>query len=140
MNTLSDLLAQAQPREEEKRFVDKSMQLSGLIYEAMQRQGLTQRALAEQLGKKESEVSKWLNGLHNFTLKTLTKLETVLGEDLVLQFRDSLPTATALPRTNRTARLADEWTEAPFRDVAVNKNKRAASPAIESVLFSLRAA
>lgn len=94
MNTLADLLAKTPAREDEKRFVDKSLQLAGLIARAMQRQGLTQKALADKLGKQESEVSRWLTGLHNFTLKTLTRLEAVLGEDLVLTFRDQ-----AMPKT-----------------------------------------
>lgn len=93
MNTLADLLAKAPAREDEKRFVDKSLQLAGLIAEAMQRQGLSQKALADRLGKQESEVSRWLTGLHNFTLKTLTRLEAALEEDLVLTFRDqAVPT------------------------------------------------
>jgi transcriptional regulator with XRE-family HTH domain len=97
MNTLADLLAKAPALEDEKRFVDKSLQLAGLITGAMQRQGLTQKALADMLGKQESEVSRWLTGLHNFTLKTLTRLEAVLGEDLVLTFRDqTTPKAAAV--------------------------------------------
>lgn len=97
MNTLADLLAKAPAREDEKRFVDKSLQLASLIAGAMQRQGLSQKALADMLGKQESEVSRWLTGLHNFTLKTLTRLEAVLGEDLVLTFRDqAVPQATVV--------------------------------------------
>ncbi|WP_254846575.1 multiprotein-bridging factor 1 family protein [Hymenobacter sp. CRA2] len=110
MNTLADLLAQTPPSEEDKRFVDKSMQLSGLIAAAMRRKGLTQKALADQLGKKESEVSRWLSGLHNFTLKSLTRLEAVLGEDLVLTFRDQVATATlTAPAKVQWAEAADTW-------------------------------
>ncbi|GAB3829163.1 helix-turn-helix domain-containing protein [Hymenobacter jeollabukensis] len=106
MNTLTDLLTQLSPREEEKRFVDKSMQLSGLIAAAMKRKGLTQKALADRLGKKESEISRWLSGLHNFTLKSLTRLEAVLEEDLILTFRDQAATAA------RTAPAKVQWAEA----------------------------
>ncbi|WP_234988689.1 helix-turn-helix domain-containing protein [Hymenobacter daecheongensis] len=110
MNTLADLLAQTAPREEEKRFVDKSMQLSGLISAAMQRQRLTQKALADLLGKKESEVSRWLSGLHNFTLKTLTRLEAVLGEDLVLAFRDQAAApAVIAPAKAQWAESGNDW-------------------------------
>lgn len=110
MNTLADLLAQTPLREEEKRFVDKSLQLSGLIEAAMQRQGLTQKALADLLGKQESEVSRWLSGLHNFTLKTLTRLEAVLGEDLVLTFRDQIATPAAIaPSKAQWAESSNEW-------------------------------
>lgn len=109
MNTLADLLAQIPPREEEKRFVDKSLQLSSLIASAMQRQGLTQKALADLLGKKESEVSRWLSGLHNFTLKTITRLEAVLGEDLVLTFRDQVSEPMQKPAKAQWAESGNDW-------------------------------
>lgn len=35
------------------------------------------------MNKSESEVSKWLNGVQNFTLKTLTKLEAALNNDIL---------------------------------------------------------
>ena len=44
---------------------------------------MTQRVLAQRLGKKESEISKWLTGRHNFTTKTLAHIALVLGEDVV---------------------------------------------------------
>lgn len=143
MNTLADLLTQAQPREEEKRFVDKSMQLSDLIWSAMQRKNLTQCALAELMGKKESEVSRWLSGLHNFTLKTLTRIEAVLEEDLVLVFRDSQQPAAALKseRPPKVVDMADRWAPAPFQTVTVNRHKSAdATMAANLPEFSLSAA
>ncbi len=44
--------------------------------------GYTQKDLAEKLNKKPSEISKWLKGEHNFTLRSLAKLEAELGEPL----------------------------------------------------------
>jgi transcriptional regulator with XRE-family HTH domain len=35
------------------------------------------------MGKKPSEISKWLNGEHNFTLRSLAKLEAELGEPII---------------------------------------------------------
>lgn len=120
MSMLADYLTQLPATEADKRFVDKSMQLSGLIAAAMQRQGLTQRALAEQLGKKESEVSRWLSGLHNFTLKTITRLEAVLGEDLVLAFRDRKPPVARSQQAGcRSVVASSRWTEASFRETSV---------------------
>ena len=43
---------------------------------------MSQRDLAQRLGKSEAEVSRMLSGLHNLTLKTLTRLEVALGEDI----------------------------------------------------------
>jgi hypothetical protein len=35
------------------------------------------------MGKKEPEISKWINGVQNFTLKTLSKLEAALGQEII---------------------------------------------------------
>jgi transcriptional regulator with XRE-family HTH domain len=35
------------------------------------------------MGKSESEISKWLTGLHNLELRTIYKIEAVLGEDII---------------------------------------------------------
>ncbi len=45
--------------------------------------GMTQRDLARNTGKTEAEVSRWLGGTHNFTLKTLALISVSLGEDLI---------------------------------------------------------
>ena len=45
--------------------------------------GMSQRDLAKNTGKTEAEVSRWLGGTHNFTLRTLSKISVVLGEDLI---------------------------------------------------------
>ena len=114
------------------------MQLSGLVCEAMQRKGLTQRALAELLGKKESEISRWLSGLHNFTLKTITRLEAVLEEDLVLAFRDQQPSTAVLTKLAgcRSAVTTNRWTEASFRETSdhLTRTARQASTAPQAAL------
>ena len=50
----------------------------------LRKKGMTQRSLAERLGKKESEVSKWLTGRHNFTINTLAHIALALGEEIVI--------------------------------------------------------
>ena len=45
--------------------------------------GLKAADLARMLKKTPSEISKWLTGTHTFTTKTITKIETVLGEDII---------------------------------------------------------
>ena len=44
---------------------------------------MEQKDLAKALGKNESEISKWLSGSHNFTLKTIARIEDVLGDKLL---------------------------------------------------------
>lgn len=53
------------------------------IHELMQEKGYSQKQLAEKMGKKPSEISKWLNGNHNLTLRSLAKLEAELGEAII---------------------------------------------------------
>jgi transcriptional regulator with XRE-family HTH domain len=67
-----------------KRMVERSMATAKEINKILERQGRTQKDLADLLGKKESEISKWMRGTHNFTYKTICKIEIVLGEQIIL--------------------------------------------------------
>lgn len=49
----------------------------------LQKRGMTQRDLARKTGKTEAEVSRWLGGTHNFTLKTLALISVALDEDVI---------------------------------------------------------
>ncbi|MDH5825820.1 helix-turn-helix domain-containing protein [Sphingobacterium faecium] len=53
------------------------------IGQALNEQNLTKSDLAQKLDKRPSEISKWLNGDHNFTLKSLCKLQVELGVTLI---------------------------------------------------------
>lgn len=67
-----------------KLAVARSMATAKLISKILEKQGKTQKDLAVLMGKKESEVSKWLRGTHNFTYRTISKIEIALGEQLIL--------------------------------------------------------
>ncbi|MBR5184273.1 MAG: helix-turn-helix transcriptional regulator, partial [Bacteroidales bacterium] len=45
--------------------------------------GLTQKQFAKMVGKTEPEVCRWLSGRHNFTIRTLAKISTALGTDII---------------------------------------------------------
>ncbi|HEY0608919.1 MAG TPA: helix-turn-helix transcriptional regulator [Chitinophaga sp.] len=49
----------------------------------LQRKGMCQRDLAQLLGKRESEISKWMRGTHNFTLSTIAGIQEALGEKIL---------------------------------------------------------
>ena len=66
-----------------KSFVRISMDIATQINFYLNQKNLTQRDLAEKLGKKESEISKWLSGNHNFTIKTLANIEEAIGEEII---------------------------------------------------------
>ncbi len=70
--------------EHTKIFVEKYADLVVRIHEILEQKGISQNGLAENLGKKPSEISKWLNGDHNFTLRSIAKLEAELGEALLI--------------------------------------------------------
>ncbi|WP_063769051.1 helix-turn-helix transcriptional regulator [Flammeovirga sp. OC4] len=70
------------PKENEI-FVELSLGLINLIHEVLEKKGWTQKDLAKALGKRESEVSKWLTGSHNFTFRSISKLMAALDEKLL---------------------------------------------------------
>lgn len=64
-------------------FIDNSYDLSTRIQYLMDVKGFDQKELAKKLNKNESEISKWMSGSHNYTIKTLAKIEDVLGNKLL---------------------------------------------------------
>lgn len=68
--------------EEVRIFVRKHSDIVVRVHQLIREKGWTQQKLAEKLEKTPSEVSKWLNGEHNFTLRSIAKLEAELGADI----------------------------------------------------------
>lgn len=64
-------------------FVNKSFDIVDRIHEILEAKGLEQKDLSKLLGKNESEISKWMTGTHNFTIKTITKIENVLDASIL---------------------------------------------------------
>jgi transcriptional regulator with XRE-family HTH domain len=60
-----------------------SFSIAERISEILKDKGLTQKEFASLLGKRESEVSKWLTGRHNFTIQTIARIEYVLGRKVI---------------------------------------------------------
>ena len=73
---------------ENQIFIKYSMALASQITKHLRDINKNQKFLADKLEKSESEISKWLNGTHNFTLRTLAKIESVLGKELFITFQD----------------------------------------------------
>ena len=69
---------------ETKIFVDLYADLVVRINQLIKEKGYgSQKVLAAKMGKRPSEISKWLSGDHNFTLKSIAKLTAELGEPLI---------------------------------------------------------
>ena len=66
-----------------RREVDLEFAISNRIYELMTKRGLSKVEFAQALGKRPSEVTKWLSGQHNFTLRTISLLSAFFGEELI---------------------------------------------------------
>jgi ribosome-binding protein aMBF1 (putative translation factor) len=66
-----------------KAEVDLSFDISRRIVELMDARGLTRKQLADALGKRPCEVTKWLSGQHNFTISTLAMLSSFFGKPIV---------------------------------------------------------
>lgn len=67
-----------------KQYVKKSLDILDRLHELIEDENILQKELALKLNKSESELSKWLNGVQNFTIKTLCKLEAALGHDIFI--------------------------------------------------------
>ena len=77
-NFLSELLSEITPKEQAK--TNYRMMLAAKIDQARARKGWSKKELADQMGKRPSEITKWLSGTHNFTCDTLFDLQYLLDE------------------------------------------------------------
>lgn len=66
-----------------RKEISWSFAISDKIAEILEEQGMTQKMFAKKMGKSETEISRWLSGTHNFTLRTLSKISAVLGADII---------------------------------------------------------
>lgn len=73
---------EAIPEDRQAEF-ELSFAIATRIDELLKRKGMTQRELAQKLGKKESEVSKWLTGRNNFTTNTLARISIALDAPII---------------------------------------------------------
>ncbi len=63
--------------------VNLSFRIVDRIHDILESKGLKQKDLANLLGKKESEISRWMRGTHNFTIDTIASIEESLGEAIL---------------------------------------------------------
>ncbi len=63
--------------------IDLSFAVSDRIDALMQERGLSKKQFADALGRRPSEITKWLSGQHNFTLSTLAMLSTFFGQPII---------------------------------------------------------
>lgn len=77
-----DTLA-SQIDEREYKRIKSRMGLAAKISDLLKEKGLSQKEFAQIMGKKPSEISKWLTGNHNFTHDTLVDIQDILDTSLI---------------------------------------------------------
>ena len=73
----------AQVSEKTRAEFNLSFEIADRIDAILKKKGLSQKELAAKMGKRESEISRWLTGRHNFTTNTLADISLALGEPVV---------------------------------------------------------
>lgn len=83
-STLSEWREKAQWRRENREWLKKSREIALAVLNAISNNpSMTQKELARQMGVSPQYVSKILKGGENLSLQTITKLESILGIELI---------------------------------------------------------
>ena len=99
-------------------YLRQSFEIADRIHNILQDQNKDQKYLAEILGKKESEISKWLTGTHNFTIKTLAKIQVALGEKIfptTASHKKACPDIANLVRKEFVLMVKAKSSELPYK-------------------------
>lgn len=73
----------AETPEETKIFARLYADIAVRVNQLLTAKGFSQKDLADKLEKRPSEINKWLVSEHNFTLRSLAKLEAELGDTII---------------------------------------------------------
>jgi transcriptional regulator with XRE-family HTH domain len=68
---------------EVSRLVKRNLAIADRVSHILKEKNINRSTFAEMLGKKPSEITKWLSGTHNLTMKSVGKMEAVLDVDLL---------------------------------------------------------
>ena len=80
--SLRELLNDISP--EERAEARLSFLISNRLDFLMKEKGLSKKQLADAIGKRPSEITRWLSGEHNFTISTLAMLSTFFGQPIII--------------------------------------------------------
>ena len=79
--SLRELLSDISP--EERAEARLSFQISNRLDFLMKKKGLSKKQFADAIGKRPSEITRWLSGEHNFTISTLAMLSSFFGQPII---------------------------------------------------------
>lgn len=66
-----------------KAELNLSFAISDRIEFLMNEKGLSKKQFADALGRRPSEITKWLSGQHNFTIATLAMLSSFFEQPII---------------------------------------------------------
>jgi antitoxin component HigA of HigAB toxin-antitoxin module len=78
---LRELLGEISP--EDRAQTRLSFEISNKLDALMQERGLSKKQLADAIGKRPSEITRWLSGEHNFTIATIGMLSAFFGKPII---------------------------------------------------------
>jgi transcriptional regulator with XRE-family HTH domain len=79
----SEMVREILFRKENKSWLRESMRIAVKVLLALKEQDMTQKELAEKMNVSPQYISKLVKGKENLTLETLTKLQNILGIDIL---------------------------------------------------------
>ena len=85
-NIITDWLNQNRNQEIDS-FIEKNLAITEKVRLAMENKGWKSQDLAKAMDKSPSEVSKWLSGMHNLTLKSIIKMEMAFVDSATRQLK-----------------------------------------------------
>lgn len=85
--SLRELLADITP--EERAEARLSFQISNRLDTLMREKGLSKKQFADAIGKRPSEITRWLSGEHNFTVSTLGMLSSFFGAPIITVYEST---------------------------------------------------
>lgn len=66
-----------------KKRMEFSVEIANRVFSLLEEKGMSQKDLARKMSKTETEVSRWLSGMHNLTLGSIAKLSIALEKDII---------------------------------------------------------
>lgn len=117
------LKAKEKSHSENRIFVTNNLAFIDQLYHVLAEKDWTQKKLAQELGKSESEISKWMSGLHNFTFKTVAKLQAVLGKELLVTPKSYAGKYTAKVELHAQRMVKEARQSFQYTDVVVYDTK-----------------
>jgi transcriptional regulator with XRE-family HTH domain len=118
-------------------FISKLTDIADRVQQLLDEKDWTQKDLAEAMGKRESEISKWLTSIHNFTLKSIAKMEAALGADIInVPLSGEISCATNYVYLKVFARSNDPQMD-KFEETPVSQNPRLVNEQYLSILAEM---